>query len=219
MTAKFTGPALAPPPLALAVRWSPLSAREAAPGLRKELVPIVTLAAKGKAAEACSMATSLLEARLLEASKLFYAPVRKDANVAAIDHFLERWVRGNDPVLVISAEVLAPAPSWRDAAAAACLRAARYADAERVLRPAAFLPDAGRLRTTVVMLRWLRTRDLRPHAWMLDDAGAGVEAQLLRIVLEPVEARTASIAKLREHADAKQRELIDAVEPWIRSAR
>jgi hypothetical protein len=54
---------------------------------------------------------------------------------------------------------------------------------------------------------------------MLDDAGAGVEAQLLRIVLEPVEARTASIAKLREHADAKQRELIDAVEPWIRSAR
>lgn len=217
--ARFAGPPVQPPPLALAIRWSPLAVRDAAPNVRKELQPIVVLASKGRVAEACAQATAMLDARMAEASKLFYAPVRKDANVEAIDRFLERWVRGNDPVLVITAEALAPAPSWRDAAASACLRAGRFGDAERLLRPAAFLPEAGRLRALVALLRWMRTRDLRPHAWLLDEAGAGVEARLMRLVLEAPEAREASMAALRQGADGKQRELIDAVDTWLRSAR
>lgn len=217
--AKLPGPPIAPPPLALALRWSPLVAREPTANLRKDLAPIVSMASKGKAGEACTQASALLESRLIEASKLFYAPVRKDANTDAIDRFLERWVRGNDPVLVIAAESLSPAPSWRDAAAAACFRAGRFADAERLLRPAAFLPDAGRLRAAVVLLRWMRTHDLRSHAWLLEEAGAGLEARLLRLVLEPADARPAALAALRQGADARQRELVDAVEAWLRSAR
>ncbi len=222
---------LAPPPWPLVLQWLPLKAQPAATLQRRELRAIAQDLERARSDAACQAAAALLDARLQEASRLFYAPIRKDADLAGIERFLDSWVRGPDPLLVVAAEQWAPAPSWRDTAALACARAARPAIAERFLRPTAGLQLGGRSAVALALLRWRRGGGLATHTWWLapmtlspsetsassaaDGAvSASLEGRLLAAILLPDETRRAALARLRADADATQRPLVDAVTVW-----
>lgn len=118
-------PALAAPlPIDLVAALQPLQphadqAARWAPALK----PVAALAQKGRHAQACRTSEALRSDLMHKASLLFYAPERKNADVAAIDRFLDQWARGPMAVLEVPAETLAPAASWRALAVDSCVRA------------------------------------------------------------------------------------------------
>ncbi len=226
---------LPPPPWSLILQWLPLKPQPSATLQRRELRAIAQDLERGRPEAACQAAAALLDARQLEASRLFYAPIRKDADLAGIERFLDAFVRGPDPMLVVAGEQWAPAPSWRDTAAVACARAAKPAIAERFLRASAGLQLGGRSAVAVALLRWRRGGGLAAHAWWLsptapgpsgaggapaaEEAAAGsLEGRLLAAILLPDDPRRRTLARLRADADPTQRPLVDAVTVW-RSAQ
>jgi len=94
-----------------ALRW--------APALR----PVAALARQGRHAQACRASEALRVDLMRKASRLFYAPARKNADLAGIEQFLDQWARGKSAVLEVPAETFAPAASWRALAVDSCVRA------------------------------------------------------------------------------------------------
>jgi hypothetical protein len=213
--AEVTPVAMPPiPPLPEASRWLlwPLAVRadDAVLG-RGELAKLRTALARNRHADACREGTAFLATRMQEAAHLFYAPVRKDANLSAISTYLQRWVRGKAPVLVLAGEVFAPAPGLRDAIATSCAKAGRWDDAEAPLRAAGMLDGASRVRQAILWLRWLRGGDLRSALWLVRD-DPGVVAGLLRAFVGPADVRERLFGRARREADTQTlRRSIDAL--------
>lgn len=215
-TATAAAAALAPPPAVLLERWLPLS-RGGGPLPSALPASLVRALRKGQAADGCQEAVAFWDQRTREAAALFYSPTRAVGASVAVGQYLDRWLHGASPVMVIAEEFLAPAPSWRDEAVRACVRAGRMGDAERLLLGAASSPAAGRARAAMVLVRWARLGDLRPlRAWL--DGGPVVPAALLmRAALAAGgQERRELLDRARSAArDSPDPGLVEAVEAWL----
>jgi hypothetical protein len=199
-TATTASLAAIPPPNDTLLRlWLSLPAAPSVEHVHADIKRIVVDERRGNHASACAAAIALHDRVLGEASRLFYAPVRKNPNLDAIGAFLTRWVRGPAPLFVIAAEVFAPAAGFRDLGLLSCTQAGRFDVAARFLHSSALAPEASQQRRRLALLRWRLEGDLRPLLWLVDVEDATLSATLLRL------AATADAGRPALLRDADQR--------------
>jgi hypothetical protein len=204
----------------VAVALQPLQPSPSA-GQRDAVPPALAAIAKAHGRRqygvACQASARLWQARMTEASRLFYGPDRRKADTAAIERFLDQHVRGPKAVLSIAAEGFAPAVAWRNLAVDACVRAGDGATAVRfVAASASEQRGAPRLALAVALAlqagRWSAAEEA------LVDAEDSLRLPLWRALLSPAQAQTwlqaaaksaqstadsAPIAAVRAHLGAK----------------
>ena len=152
----------------------------------------------------------------LRAARLFYAPVRKDADLDGIDRFLASYLRGKAPLLEVIGELFVPAAALRALAVDSCIHAKLPDVADRFLAHAALSqsgPRAQRLRTSLAIVRWQRSR--RHPAWLLDGKAGGARTWLLRAVGRPASLRRKLVARARELALAHELADVRAIAAWL----
>lgn len=124
LVAANSGALAAPLPLDLVTALQPLQPRtEGAARWPAPLRAIAVQAAKGHHAQACRASEALRADLMHKAAALFFAPERKNADVPAIERFLEQWVRGPAPLLEVPTETFTPVAQWRALAVDSCVRA------------------------------------------------------------------------------------------------
>lgn len=207
-------PPLPEPPVSLFQALWPLTPRDDDPVFeRKELAAIRAAMARKKHLDVCRLGSALVRERMAEAAKLFYAPVRKNADLDGISAFLGRWVHGKAPLLVLAGETFAVAPALRDVIAQACASAGRDLDAEAVLLTPAMIDGASRLRLALFVLRWRRVRELRRALWII--AGdPGAVPRWLRALAGGTAERKAAWDGPRAPLDPRDRGLLDQIRAY-----
>lgn len=210
------------PPLTLLVRWQPLRPALGAPALaRPELRPATRAWRAKRWLVACTASVAVWDAAMTSAARLFYAPVRKGANVDGIERFLTRYVRGKAPLVAVAADVFVPAPPLRDLAVDACTRAGKPALADRLLSQVALTDHRPRLRTALAVVRLHLRGHVDEVVLLVGSAAAGgarvagARAWLIRALRKP--EREAMLQLAKTAALPAERALVTAVTAWLRS--
>lgn len=207
-------PPLPAPSASLFQALWPLTPRDDDPVFeRKELAAIRAAMARKRHLDVCRLGSALVRERLAEAAKLFYAPVRKNADLDGISAFLDRWVHGKAPLLVLAGETFAAAPALRDVIAQSCASAGRDLDAEAVLLTPAMIDGASRLRLALFVLRWRRVGELRQALWIIE-GDPGAVPTWLRALAGGTAERKAAWDGPRAPLDPRDRGLLDQIRAY-----
>ncbi len=203
-------------PTSLVAMWQPLYPRDRdATYRRSELRALLKKHRKKRFSAACKGAESLRSRLMKQASALFYKHRRKNADVGAIERFIERYVQGKVPLLSIAGEVFAPSAAFRRLAVDACVRANRPELADRFLAQAAGAGVDRQLRLALAAVRL--QRDGRPTAvlWLVGKEGGGARAALFRALAAKGPERARHIKNASEVATSSELALLDAFGRWL----
>ncbi|MCO4760537.1 MAG: hypothetical protein KC502_03490 [Myxococcales bacterium] len=213
-----TAPKSTAPPTGVLAVWQPLRPNLNAPALgRSELKAAVTAYRKKRWRRACAAVDKQLDRLMDKAARLFYAPVRKGADLDGIDHYLAKYLRGKAPLLEVKGELFAPAAPLRALATAACVRANRPATAARFLSHVALSQPGQRLRTALALVRWQASGRL-DRALVSGDSG-GAATWLLRAFTAKSARRRKLLARARSTALPGELLMVRTVGTWLETQR
>lgn len=208
-----------PPPHGVLVRWQPLRPNLNSPALGRPELRVATKAYRaGRWPSACHASAKALDRIEDAASRLFYAPERKGADLDGIDRFLAAYLGGKAPLLEVAGEVFVPAAPLRALAVDSCTRAKLPGIADRFLAHAALTHPGSRgqrLRTALAVVRWSATGQL--YGWLIAGQAGGARTWLLRAVSAPAGRRRGLILRARKGALAAELPAIDHISQWLES--
>ena len=207
-------------PIAVAARWQPLRPRSGDPAYaRAELKKVWRDHGKRRYKRACKASDKLLARLLDEGAALFYKPVRQGADLGGIAAFMDKHVRGRDPLLQVAHEVLVPSAAFRSLAVDACMRAGQPLVARRFIDQAAISGKDSRLRTAAAVVRLACGHTSAQVGWLLRGIDGGARAELVGAVGAPGAMRNRQVELARKRLRLSERQDVEAVIAWLKNGK
>ncbi|GEM_PF-3054963 len=203
-------------PVDVAAAWQPLRPSASDPTYaRKELSAALRNHAKKRYKKAC-FALEKVRAKLMKrGAAIFYKPVRKGADLAAIEAFMKRYVRGKTPLLQVAHEVFVPSAPFRRLAVDACMRSGRPLTSRGFLDHAATSSADRQLRTAAAIVRLASGEAPASVSWLVGRKGGGARAWLVRALGVPRSVAKKHLATARSKAASWDRLDVEKVAAWI----
>ena len=207
-------------PTSLVAMWQPLRPIDRdATYRRSELRSLFKKHRKRHFLAACQGAEALRNRLMKQAARLFYKHRRKNADIGAIERFIERHVQGKAPLLSIAGEVFAPSAAFRRLAVDACVRANRPDLADKFLAQVAGAGVDRQLRLALAAVRLQRDGQPSVVLWLVGQHGGGARAALFRALAAKGAERARHIEAARKEATVSEQALLDAWIRWMETRR